>query len=121
MRVRFYAWNYALDLLQQRPMLGHGQGGYVLLSDQFGACGLCGSIGWAQRLRDPEDLAAHRAAKLRLWKRLARLLPLAVFKNRESVRDRKLWKLRRNFVPHGAADPAAWCAALDAPARRAAP
>ncbi|HRX84291.1 MAG TPA: O-antigen ligase family protein [Phycisphaerae bacterium] len=33
MRLRLYAWPYALDLFQQQPLLGIGQGGYTLQAD----------------------------------------------------------------------------------------
>ena len=35
MRVRFYAWDYGLNLFADRPALGYGMGGYTLLADQF--------------------------------------------------------------------------------------
>ncbi len=35
MRVRFYAWDYAINLFSQRPTTGYGQGGYTLLADTF--------------------------------------------------------------------------------------
>jgi len=35
MRVRFFAWPYALDLLQQQPILGVGEAGYTRLADVF--------------------------------------------------------------------------------------
>jgi len=34
-RFRLYAWRYAADLWQQRPMTGHGAGSYPLLAGQF--------------------------------------------------------------------------------------
>lgn len=97
------------DVLHRRPGPMRVFMEEVLLSERFGACGIVGSIGWAQCRHDPQDALRHREEKLKLWKQLARVLPLAVFKDRSSRIDRKLWKLRRNFVPHGAADPAAWC------------
>lgn len=33
MRLRLYSWSYALDLIQQRPIGGHGQGGYAMRAD----------------------------------------------------------------------------------------
>ena len=36
-RTRFFAWGYAMDLLVQKPFLGHGQGGYALLADGLAA------------------------------------------------------------------------------------
>lgn len=86
----------------------------VLLSEDYGACGLCGSIGWAQRVGAPGRSASHRLQKLRLWRRLARLLPLAEFKDRRSRWDRRRWGLWRVLTPHGAVDPKQWVRTLDA-------
>ena len=36
-RMRFYAWDYALDLIARKPLLGHGQGGFVALGDSLAA------------------------------------------------------------------------------------
>ncbi len=33
LRTRLYAWSYAQDLISERIILGHGQGGYTLLAD----------------------------------------------------------------------------------------
>jgi O-antigen ligase len=35
LRLRGYAWNYALRMFAERPFTGHGQGGYALLGDSF--------------------------------------------------------------------------------------
>lgn len=35
LRLRGYSWSYALRLFQERPITGHGQGGYTLLGDSF--------------------------------------------------------------------------------------
>lgn len=80
----------------------------VLLSPAFGACGLAGSIGWARKTATAEEAWSRRREKLRLWKRLARLLPLAAFKDRRSWLEKRIWRLRRLLTPHGGVDPAAW-------------
>ena len=36
-RMRFHAWDYALDLIARKPLLGHGQGGFVALGDSLAA------------------------------------------------------------------------------------
>ncbi len=35
MRVRGYAWSYALELFEQRPLIGHGQGGFARIGDSL--------------------------------------------------------------------------------------
>lgn len=36
-RVRPYAWSYALEMFEQRPLLGHGQGSFALMGDSYSA------------------------------------------------------------------------------------
>jgi len=83
----------------------------VLGSDDFGAAGLCGSIGWAQFR--PRDAASWRDARRKLAKRLARLIPFV----RDGRQPRGLAKLRyklwRGLVPHAAPDAAAWVRAVN--------
>lgn len=35
LRLRAYAWSYALRMMQQRPVTGYGQGGFALIGDNF--------------------------------------------------------------------------------------
>ena len=78
----------------------------LLLSDQFGPAGVCGSIGWAQYR--PTDGARWRSVRGALARRAARLIPF--------VRDggelrglRKLrYKLWRGLVPHDAVKAEDW-------------
>ncbi len=37
MRFRIYAWDYAMELFGERPLVGHGLGGYALLADGLAA------------------------------------------------------------------------------------
>ncbi len=37
LRVRLYAWEYAWRMFEEKPLTGHGQGGYVLTADSFAA------------------------------------------------------------------------------------
>jgi hypothetical protein len=83
----------------------------LLDSDEFGAAGLCGSIGWAQYR--PSDGGAWRNARRRLRGRIERLLPF-VKDGREPAGFRKLrYKLWRGLVPHAAPDAAAWVRAVN--------
>lgn len=85
----------------------------LLLSEHIGAAGLCGSIAWAQFHRDPADAAPHREANLRLYRRVARLIPWVAFGRKPRGLARLRWKIARWRVPHGPLDPATFLAAVD--------
>lgn len=80
----------------------------ILLSPNFGACGFCGSIGWAQYLRDPKEARRWREAKLRLYRRTARLIPFLALDGKVRGLNKKIYKLYRSRIPHGAIDPSKW-------------
>lgn len=80
----------------------------VLLSPHFSPVGFCGSIGWAQFHADVRIGWKYRDQKLRLYQRLSRLIPYLVFKNELKGWKKKMYKLRRARVPHGAVDSARW-------------
>lgn len=83
----------------------------VLRSDDFGAAGIIGSIGWAQYR--PGDAAARRqrAARHRLAARLGTLIPYT--EARPLGRLGKLrYKLHRSRVPHAAVTPEQWIEAI---------
>lgn len=77
----------------------------VLASDRWGACGVVGSIGWAQRVATPEQAALYREKKIALHKKLAHLVPYA--KNTKHMRglQRLAYKFWRSRVPHQALAP----------------
>ncbi|MCA9251581.1 MAG: O-antigen ligase family protein [Phycisphaerae bacterium] len=50
MRVRLYTWNYAMDLFGEKPLTGHGLGGYALLAD---------GLAKQDVLADPEALGSR--------------------------------------------------------------
>jgi predicted O-methyltransferase YrrM len=83
----------------------------VLRSPDFGACGFCASIAWAQFHADNRDAAEFAARKDSLAPKLERLLP---FLNRGELRglEKKKYKLFRWMVPHGAVDPREWLKAV---------
>lgn len=82
---------------------------HVLLSPNFGACGFCGSIAWAQYLADESEASKYRDQKLKHYKKLARLIPFVVMRNGglKGI-EKKRYKLLRTMVPHGAVDPQKW-------------
>jgi hypothetical protein len=82
----------------------------MLASDQFGAAGLCGSIGWAQYR--PRDGAKWRDARRALARRASRLIPFVRRGEELSGFTKLRYKLLRALVPHGAPDPETWVRAL---------
>ncbi len=80
----------------------------VLLSDHFGAAGVCGSIGWAQYFRDSSKCEAYRKSKLKLYRKLTPLVPCVAYNNWPTGIDRFKHKVLRSFVPHRRIDPAGW-------------
>jgi predicted O-methyltransferase YrrM len=85
----------------------------VLLSEHFGACGLCGSIAWAQFCAGRDTALAHRWRKLDLYRRLSRLVPHVALGVKRKTRLGKLrYKLLRWRVPHADVDPAGWSSAV---------
>lgn len=85
---------------------------HVLLSPNFGACGFVGSIAWAQYLEDESEAVSYRDQKLRLYKKLARLIPFVVMKKGLHGFEKKRYKLFRSMVPHGPVDPQKWLAEI---------
>jgi predicted O-methyltransferase YrrM len=80
----------------------------ILLSPNFGACGFCGSIGWAQFHEDESAGWQFREEKLKLYRRLSRLIPHVVFKRELKGFEKKIYKLKRSRVPRSAINPAEW-------------
>jgi len=80
----------------------------ILLSPNLGACGFCGSIGWAQYREDESAGWQFREEKLALYRRLSRLIPHVVFKRELKGLEKKIYKLKRSRVPRGAVNPVEW-------------
>lgn len=55
------------DVLAKQPGPAHVFANEVLLSSKFGACGISGSIGWAQHVKQPEVAARYHRQKLGLY------------------------------------------------------
>lgn len=73
----------------------------ILDSDDFGAAGIIGSIGWAQKRSDPERNAEHQQAKQKLFRQLHPLIPYHNFSGPQSWPKKLLYKWKRSRVPHG--------------------
>lgn len=80
----------------------------ILLSPNFGPCGFCGSIAWAQFVQDKNAAREWRRTKLDLYRKAARLVPFLALDGKIAGFDKKLYKLYRSRLPHGAVDPQKW-------------
>lgn len=79
----------------------------VLLSPNFGACGFCGSIAWAQFRSDARDTERHADQKRMLATKLERLIPYLGNGELRGFKKKK-YKFYRWMIPHGPVDPQAW-------------
>jgi hypothetical protein len=79
----------------------------VLRSPNFGACGFCGSIAWAQFRADAGDTKKYADRKRSLAAKLERLLPFLTQGHLHGL-NKKKYKILRWMIPHGAVDPRVW-------------
>ena len=80
----------------------------VLLSDQFGSFGFCGSIGWSQYLGNANETRKHLADKLKYYKKLQRLIPYVVMNKKIKGLNRYIYKLKRALISHQEVVPNEW-------------
>ncbi len=80
----------------------------ILLSPNFGACGMVGSIAWAQFHADDSKGFGFREEKIDLYRRLAKLIPYVVFRKELKGLEKKKYKILRSRVPHGGIEPEQW-------------
>lgn len=85
----------------------------ILSSDRFGACGLVGSIGWAQVVEDASSAGRWAAGKEWLRKRLLALLPYVETPKRLSFAGKLRFKILRARVPHAELAPGDWARLTD--------
>lgn len=79
----------------------------ILRSPNFGACGFCGSIAWAQFHADARDAETYGHRKLAFARKLERLIPF-LSRGQLSGLAKKKYKFYRWMIPHGPVDPKAW-------------
>lgn len=80
----------------------------ILLSPNFGACGFCGSIAWAQYHADENKSLPYRKEKLALYEKSSRLIPYVVFSGELKGLAKKKYKYYRSRIPHAAINPQQW-------------
>lgn len=84
----------------------------LLLSDRFGACGVCGSIAWSQFVGDARRAERYWPAKRRLYRQLSRLIPHVATHRPGGGSNRLMFQVKRALVPHGDVVPVRWLASL---------
>jgi len=72
----------------------------ILLDDKWGACGLCGSVGWAQKVRSFEEAHAFRKLKVSLYRKVSRFTCCAALGARIQGWNKLRYKLLRARIPH---------------------
>ncbi len=80
----------------------------ILLSSQYGDCGLCGSIGWGQFTGGRPISDRQWESKLSNYKKLSRLMMLVMKTNNGLKVNRHLRRFYRCLVPHGPILPDEW-------------
>jgi hypothetical protein len=80
----------------------------ILLSNHFGAAGVCGSIGWAQFRSDPASCERFQREKLRIYKRIAQMIPYACLDPQDHGTSSAYYRFLRFLQPHGGVTPQTW-------------
>lgn len=80
----------------------------VLLSSSFGACGLCGSIGWAQYVGPGAQSAAQTERHITLFRKLSRLIQFVALGRTPKSTNPLRYKILRPLVPHFEMKPNTW-------------
>jgi hypothetical protein len=86
---------------------------HILLSPNFGSCGFCGSIAWAQFHDDPSKATAFSEQKRVQYKKLERTMPYLEFNKPLSWIEKRKYKVWRALVPNGPVDPQKWVEAVN--------
>jgi len=80
----------------------------VLLSPDYGFCGVCGSIAWAQYIGGGAACELYYKQKLSLYRKLNRLIPHVVLGRHPKQTNITTYKMRRAMVPRHDVDIEAW-------------
>ena len=93
----FIALHDALHLFPGPPQIFANR---VLLDENWGACGICGSIGWAQRAHSAEEARRHRDLKISLYHKMSRLAATVALGANIRGLNKLRYKLLRAMIPH---------------------
>ena len=80
----------------------------ILLSGQYGDCGLCGSIGWGQFTGSQPITGPQWESKLSYYRKLSRLMTLVLKRKNGFKVNRHVRRFYRSLVPHGPIFPDDW-------------
>jgi len=80
----------------------------ILLSESFGACGICGSIGWGQYIGESTPTEKQWGEKISLSRKLSRLVPHLVSVANGLPSNRLRYKIDRARIPHSEPDLFRW-------------
>lgn len=77
----------------------------IVLSDHFGAMGLCGSIGWAQYKKDRKEVVPYKKNKITLYRKLSKLVQYVALNDIDDTGalgpiDMIRFKFLRSRIPH---------------------
>ncbi len=85
----------------------------VLSSSSFGACGICGSIGWAQFTGGSAENLRLTIRKAWLHRTLRLLVPLVSGGGSKAKIKRRIFRMLRSLVPRADVDPEKWVAEIE--------
>jgi|WetSurMetagenome_2_1015567.scaffolds.fasta_scaffold140047_2 predicted O-methyltransferase YrrM len=80
----------------------------ILLSSDFGDCGIIGSLGWAQYKGFDKISREQWKVKLGLYSKLTRIVPLIVKKNNQIKINKLIYNILRTRIPHKMVDLLHW-------------
>ena len=80
----------------------------VVMSESYGDCGICGSVGWAQYIGDDLVLQEQWEQKVALYRGLSRLVPYLVLSEKKIRENKVTLQLLRSLVPRSEINPVTW-------------
>jgi predicted O-methyltransferase YrrM len=80
----------------------------VVMSESYGDCGICGSVGWAQYIGDDLVVQKQWEQKVALYRGLSRLVPYLVLSEKKIRENKVILQLLRSLVPRSKINPVTW-------------
>ncbi|MBI84221.1 MAG: hypothetical protein CMJ81_13550 [Planctomycetaceae bacterium] len=80
----------------------------IVMSESYGDCGVCGSVGWAQYIGDDVVVQQQWEQKVALYRRLCRLVPHLVLSEKKIRENKVALKLLGSLVPRSEINPVTW-------------
>lgn len=92
------------DVLHHFPGPSQVFANRILLDEKWAACGLCGSIGWAQRARSADEANRVRGLKLHLYKRVSVFACCSALDQPVTGFNKLRYKILRSLIPRAKPD-----------------